>query len=62
MSNYILLINSIFVQICNLQVSGQLNWSFLLKVLRTFDSMLSEGATNEMVKAGVDLQTHTSVS
>lgn len=31
------------------------------RVLRTFDSMLSEGATNEMVKAGIDLQTHTSI-
>jgi len=31
-------------------------------VLRTFDSMLSEGVTNEMVKAGIDLQTHMSVS
>jgi len=32
------------------------------KVLRTFDSMLSEGVTNEMVKAGIDLQAHMSVS
>ena len=31
-------------------------------MLRTFDSMLSEGVTNEMVKAGIDLQTHMSVS
>lgn len=32
------------------------------QVLRTFDSMLSEGVTNEMVKAGIDLQTHMGVS
>lgn len=31
------------------------------KVLRTFDSMLSEGTTNEMVKAGIDLHTHTTI-
>ena len=31
------------------------------QVLRTFDSMLSEGVTNEMVKAGIDLHTHTTV-
>lgn len=31
------------------------------KVLRTFDSMLSEGVTNEMVKAGIDLHTHTTM-
>lgn len=31
------------------------------QVLRTFDSMLSEGVTNEMVKAGIDLRTHTTV-
>lgn len=31
------------------------------KVLRTFDSTLSEGVTDEMVKAGIELHTHTSV-
>ena len=36
--------------------------SYIYQVLRTFDSMLSEGVTNEMVKAGIDLQTHMSVS
>ena len=36
--------------------------SSICQVLRTFDSMLSEGVTNEMVKAGIDLQTHMSVS
>ncbi|XP_044180611.1 glutathione reductase, mitochondrial-like [Acropora millepora] len=30
------------------------------KVLRTFDSILSEGVTDEMIKAGIDLQTGTS--
>ena len=34
---------------------------FMRQVLRTFDSMLSEGVTNEMVKAGIDLHTHTTV-
>ena len=36
--------------------------SYICQVLRTFDSMLSEGVTSEMVKAGIDLQTHMSVS
>lgn len=31
------------------------------KVLRTFDSMLSEGVTNEMLKAGIDLHTYTTM-
>ncbi|KAL9965901.1 hypothetical protein ACROYT_G029759 [Oculina patagonica] len=31
------------------------------RVLRNFDSMISEGVTNEMVKAGIDLQTRTSI-
>ena len=39
-----------------------LNKFFWWQVLRTFDSMLSEGTTNEMVKAGIDLHTHTTVS
>ncbi|KAJ7381793.1 hypothetical protein OS493_038974, partial [Desmophyllum pertusum] len=33
----------------------------LPKVLRTFDSMISEGVTNEIVQAGIDLQTHISI-
>lgn len=40
------------------QVSSLIRYD---KVLRTFDSMLSEGVTNEMVKAGIDLHTHTTI-